>query len=105
MAFDVTPSSGASPYVFNVSFDNAVNFGSAYSFEFAQVTDVGFCSNDYTLGNNAPAIADELLSTGTYTWSTTSVPAGSCRSVIVRVRRLSDNSIIQGMIGTIDNIV
>lgn len=104
MAFEVTPSSGSQPYLFTVAFDNKHLFGNDFAFEFAQVTDVGFCSNDYNLGNNAPVIAVPLFETGSYTWSSTSVPAGSCRSVIVRVRRLSDNSIVQGIVQTIDNL-
>lgn len=103
MAFTVTPTSGDAPYVYNVSFENAGNFGSEYSFEYANVMNVGECATDYTLGTNLPATAATLLATGTSS-SGTSVPSGSCRSAFARIRRLSDNVVISGSIANIDNV-
>lgn len=100
----MTPTSGASPYTFNVTFEDADRFGAAYAFEFAQVTNQGVCVIDITLGGNSPSIASTLLASGTYTLSTAEVPAGSCRTANARIRRLADNKIISGMSVTIDNV-
>ena len=104
MAFTVTPTSGANPYVFNITFDNDVNFGAHYIFEVAQVTTLGSCVFDIAVGNISPTLTSELFASGTSTYTANSVDAGHCRSINARIRRVADGKLISGSTVTIDNV-
>lgn len=100
----MTPTSGDQPYIFDISFNQKENFGDHYSFEFAQHTTVDSCPVDLSARPPTVTITNELLLNETYTFTSGSVPVGSCRAAVARIRRLSDNSIIDAMTVTINNV-
>lgn len=106
MAFDVTPTSGNAPYNFTASFLNKSAYDSGlFSVEFRQATEVGMCPVDALAGTNNAPIALELFNNEAYSYSTGNVPAGSCRTYSLLIRRLSDNVVESIMSVTVDNIV
>lgn len=85
MAFDVTPTSGTSPYTFTAQISDAVNIDNdRYSLLFQSTTAVGSCP---PLGSstNVPDGVAALLATGVAT-DNIDVPVGSCRTYTLRIR-------------------
>ena len=85
MAFDVTPTSGDSPYDFTATFDSRVSLDhDRYSLSLQSSEAEGSCpalGTSVSLGNGATS----LLETGAYS-TLNSVPAGSCRTYTLRIR-------------------
>ena len=105
MAFTVTPTSGASPYIIQANIDQSylVN-GVDYSAAIMSSVGVGSCP---TLGTTSP-MPDSLLMqvvTGIAVnsgWST--VPSGSCRTWTLTITNNSDNSIIAQSSVSVNNV-
>lgn len=105
MAFDVTPTSGASPYEFTASFLNKDTFATGlYVLEYRTATSVGNCPASAMTGTSNPAAANQLLATGSYTAIGGDVPAGSCRTYGLYIRLASDNSVVSSSLVNVNNI-
>lgn len=101
MAFTSTPSSGASPYVLNISISNKflIN-GVDYKFRLRQNASNGTCPAPGT-GANLP-ISTTLLATNTATVET-SIPAGQCGVFTAQILNSLDAVISQSLV-TINNV-
>ena len=104
MAFTVTPTSGDAPYVFTAEFDNIESFiPQRYLLLFRSNTSVGSCSSSIS-GNFNPTAAADLLNEGVYTLESPSVPVGSCNRYRITVYDVVNNSSLENVDVTIDNV-
>lgn len=79
MAFEVTPTSGSTPYTFTASFSNKESFNNGYALRFALgIASAGVCPLPESATAFVGSASEALLDTGVYIRSTGSVPAGSC---------------------------
>ena len=105
MAFDVTPTSGDSPYEFTATFLNKGSFATGlYILEYRTATTAGSCPASAMTGTSNPAAAATLLDTGSLTVVGGDVPAGSCRTYGLYVRLASDSSIVSSSMATVNNV-
>lgn len=103
MAFDVTPTSGASPYEYSASFVNGKNIDDThYVLEFRNSTAVGSCPVSGS-GADQPGVAESILATGSFVQLGNSVPSGSCRTSSLVIIDLSTGSVIDESAINIDN--
>lgn len=104
MAFDVTPTSGSTPYTFTAAFLNKESFGLGYSLRFALgIAQVGVCPLPESATAFVATASEALLNTGVYVRSTGSVPAGSCN--VYRLDILDyENNVIQSEFVNVDNV-
>ena len=104
MAFTVTPTSGAGPYVFTAQFANKDNlFYDLYVLEVRPRTAVGSCPAPATSGTQAPGAESLLLSSDSYT-TVPSVDAGSCLVSTVVIRNTVTGDIVDQASASVDNI-
>lgn len=104
MAFDVTPTSGAGPYVFTVEFTNKESlFTNRYGLEIRPRTNLGSCPAPATSGTRAPGAESQVLATDSYT-SITDVPSGSCLVSTIVIRNLVTNEIVSQMSVSVNNL-
>lgn len=105
MAFTVTPTSGAAPYVFEAEFSNRIGLDQGfYSLHFYATSGVGTCPAPTTSGTDQQNVVQALLNVGTYTQSGNSVPAGSCRVHNLVIREIATNNIVSSSSLSIDNV-
>lgn len=105
MAFDVTPTSGESPYLFTATFLNKDTFNTGlYVLEFRSATSASACPASAISGNSNPAVAAALLNNGSYEAVGADVPAASCRTYGLYIRLVSDNSIVSSSLVNVNNI-
>lgn len=103
MAFDVTPTSGDSPYVLTAVLGNKEEInGIYYSLELYTSNQVGSCFLGVASGAVAPSWAQSLLNNGAYTVNT-SVNVGSCRTYTLIIRDLTTNDVLDSKNVYIDN--
>lgn len=105
MAFTVTPTSGAGPYVLSASFDNisSIDFVN-FSLEIRSANDTESCFLGVATGTNVPSLVANLLNTGESVLSS-SVPVGTCNTRSLIIRDLSTDTVIDSQNIYIDNIV
>ena len=104
MAFTVTPTSGTAPYLYEAEIANRIGFDlGLYITEYRFLEAVGSCPANAVVGPNSTGNAFALLNTGSFT-SQSPVPAGSCRSSVFLVRRISDGTIVSQMSVDINNV-
>lgn len=105
MAFDVTPTDGAGPYVLSAQYLNPQNFDlGLYVVELFSASEVGACPVPSTLGTSNSSLANGLLLSGSASHASP-VPPGSCRQYVNLIRRVSDNEIVSQMEVYVDNVV
>lgn len=103
MAFDVTPTSDAAPYLVTASFDNAVNIDDVnYRLEVRIPKAVGSCPAP-TGGTNQAGLANNLLSNGSFEIAT-DVDPGSCQTIGVSIVDISTSAVISSDSGQISNL-
>lgn len=105
MAFTVTPTSGAAPYLFEADFLNKDTFNTGlYVLEFRTSTSASQCPTSALEGNLNATAAIRILNDGVYTSSGMDVPSGVCRAYGLYVRLVSDNSVVSSSVVNIDNL-
>ena len=103
MAFSVTPTSGVAPYVINATFANRLGFERGlYRLEVRIPKTVGSCPLPNS-GTNQALIAEQLLSTGSYSL-TTSVEVGSCQSIGLRIVNVATSAVTSSQSEEISNL-
>lgn len=104
VAFAITPTSGAAPYVYTAQFSNKEMLSTGeYFLQAVSQTTAGSCVNPAASGTSNPTIVTSILNTGQYT-NTFSVPVGSCSVVALQIRRVSDNVIVSRELAQISNL-
>lgn len=103
MAFTVTPTSGAGPYVLSADIENSQNIdGLNFSAFLGSSNGVGFCQ---ARGNTAfPSNLLDLLVSGQTVTVPTEVDEGNCRTFTLEIIRLSDNDVISFANALVDNV-
>lgn len=104
MAFEITPTSGGSPYILSAEVDQSQYIDSVHYYaDILTAVQVGVCP---TAGTNAlpPERVATLLRTGTVNTGVASVPVGSCRSFQLVIRRVSNNEIVASDLVVVDNV-
>lgn len=103
MAFNVTPTSGATPYLFTADFENKDNFslGNFTLYAYA-ISGEGVCPAPSFGGSGLPDMSQSLLNDGSYTMSSGSVPVGSCRVFNLVIKDIS-GVVIDNKTVAIDN--
>ena len=103
MAFAVTPTSGAAPYLLTASFaeQHLIN-GMVYVLRVRSSTEVGVCPLvGFTL--NPTFWATNLLENGSQS-VLNNVPSGSCRTTTLQIVELSSNTIVSQMSVNVSNV-
>lgn len=104
MAFTVTPTSGAGPYVFTAEFtDKASLFTDRYELEVRPRTGVGSCPSPVSTGTRAPGAEAQLLSTDSYT-SAANIDIGSCMVSTIVIREIASGLIISQASAQVSNL-
>lgn len=104
MAYSVTPTSGAGPYVFTAEFSNRDHlFFDLYALEVRPRTGVGSCPAPAVSGTQAPGAESLLLASDSYT-TIPSVDAGSCLVSTVVIRNTVTGDIVSQASASVDNI-
>ena len=104
MAFSVTPTSGAGPYVFTAEFTNKESlFSNQYQLEVRPRTGEGSCPAPATSGQRASGAEANLLNSSSYT-SVATIPEGSCMTSTVVIRDLDTGTVISQETAQIDNL-
>lgn len=105
MAFTVTPTSGDAPYILNADISNKLGFElGLYSLELRNATNAGSCPAPIYSGGMLTPQAVELLTLGTTTITTPSVPTGSCRIYTLLVRNIVTGSRVSEKTVSINNV-
>lgn len=105
MAFAVTPTSGDGPYTVTATVANSENIdGVNYYATVGTDVGVGSCPLEGSSNLWEQFSVDLLLNTGTRTTSYPNVPAGSCRTLSLRIMRVYDNSVVAVSSASIDNV-
>lgn len=105
MAFEVTPTSGAVPYTFSASFSNIESFiPNYYVLEFVTNMLSGSCPLPSTTGVSITQAVNDLLTTGVYVQSTSSVPSGNCRRFNLIIRDTKTGLVVDQASVTVDNV-
>lgn len=106
MAFTVTPTSGAVPYLFEAVFSNKASIiAGNYSVHFySSVNTVGSCPSPPVAGTDQQNVVNSLLNTGSYTLASNGVPEGNCRVFNLVIREVSSGNIVDSSSVSIDNV-
>ena len=104
MAFSVSPTSGSAPYVLEADFENRLGFDTGtYGLFVYATTTAGSCPPLVTTGTNIDAAATALLDVGSYS-TTTTVPAGSCRTFSLVIKNLATSDVVGSSIVSVSNL-
>lgn len=105
MAFTVTPTSGAGPYLYEAEFANKENInGSLYTIHFYSATTEGSCPSPRFSGVDQTNIAQALVNDGTYLQSGSNVASGSCRVVNLVIRTANTGDVVVNSTVSINNL-
>lgn len=104
MAFTVTPTSGAGPYVFTAVFAAKESlFTDRYGLEVRPRTSVGSCPAPAVSGTQAPSAEVNLLNTNSYT-APNPIAVGSCLVSTVVIRDLATGLVISQASAQVSNL-
>ena len=105
MAFNVTPTSGDSPYVVAATVSDSVLIdGVNFYADVRTSISENICPLN---GSSSPWSAfnvDNLINGGNVTTSYPNVPAGSCRAITLRILRVSDDYVVDIATVYVDNV-
>lgn len=105
VAFTVAPTSGGLPYTFNATFADQESFiPSRYGLELRQHTNTNSCPAPGDQGTLLVGAAAELLNSGEYIQTISTVPAGSCRTYNLIIRDLRTGAMLSMMSTNVDNV-
>lgn len=105
MAFTVTPTSGAVPFLYEAQFSNKflIN-GNDYALSYRVQTTVGSCAPPADTGATQNNVAEALLKYGQYTQTMGTIPEGSCRTGTLVLKHVSSGVVVQMAAVNIDNL-
>lgn len=102
--FDVTPTSGAAPYIFTTGLNDRYGLDvGLYSLRFYEESAVGSCPPPGTTGQARGSVASNLLNNGTATIGQT-VPSGNCVTYTLVIIEGATNNIVSQASVNVDNI-
>lgn len=105
MAFTVTPTSGAAPYILSADIINTGNIdGVNYVAAVFSSQSIGSCPSVGETTPLATSRLNTLLSVGSVDANVITVPAGSCRTFTLSITRLSDNVVVDSSSVSVDNL-
>lgn len=104
MALSVAPSSGEAPYVFTAEFGNKTAADNiTYSIEAAGIAAAEACPLDLDYVPLNSVITTAFRNGDVYTRNT-NIPLTNCYSLVVRIRDLRSNLIVQSRVVSVNNI-
>lgn len=105
MAFTVTPTSGAVPFLYQAQFGNKSNIdGINYALSYRVNTSVGSCPPVENAGTNQAQVASDLLEFGEHTQTMGNIPAGSCRTGSLIITHVPTGDVVDIKGVFIDNV-
>ena len=105
MAFAVTPTSGPSPYILTADIAAKVGInGGYYTASVSSSVAVGSCPAQGVSVPLSASAVETLLNVGSVNSGVGTIPAGSCRTFTLYIRRVSDNVVITESSVSVDNV-
>ena len=104
MAFSVTPTSGAAPYTLSAIVADSDKIDNVlYTATLRTSSNTGSCLPEGAATLLDSSVVASLLADGSVEYGSTVNP-GSCRSITLRILRVSDNAVVSSSTVFVDNV-